>query len=258
METTREIRYLGIQRLILACALTVAASACGGQVQSRVAVNVDRDRDGVRDDQDRCDGEKEDGFPPDAKDGCASNDPDGDGILANADRCPYQAETKNGKDDEDGCPDAKSTLTKMPRVTVTKTSIKIDEKIMFAFGKSTIEAASDGLLAEIAAVITANPQIELIAVGGHADKIGNDALNVDLTKRRAAAVVDALVARGVERNRLRQQGYGRYCPIDPGDGEAAREKNRRVEFTILRTAGKDTGVDAGCTEAVAKGIKSGG
>jgi len=230
---------------------------CGGGQTTRV-VNDDHDHDGVRDEIDKCEGQKEDGYPPDPKDGCPSTDPDGDGILANADRCPYQPETRNGYQDDDGCPDAKSSLTRMARVTVTKTAIKIDEKIMFAFAKATIQPASDSLIKEIADVIKANPQIELIAVGGHADKIGSDPTNVDLTKRRASAVVDALVAQGVEKSRLRPQGYGRYCPIDPGDSDAAREKNRRVEFAILRASGKDTGVDPGCPEALAKGIKPGG
>ena len=79
-----------------------------------------------------------------------------------------------------------------PRVVATKTEVKISEKIMFAFAKATIEQASQDLLDEIAFVISDNPQIEYFEVAGHADKIGTDAFNVQLTKRRAQAVMDAL------------------------------------------------------------------
>ena len=50
---------------------------------------------------------------------------------------------------------------------------------------------------------------------------------------RAAAVLEALVQRGVERARLRSTGYGELCPINSGHNAAAWEANRRVEFHIL-------------------------
>jgi len=238
-------------------AFYATASACSGEARVEAKGAADQDKDGVRDDDgtDRCVGEREDGYPPNTKDGCPSKDPDADGLVAPADRCPYVAETRNGYEDDDGCPDAKVSVTRLPKVTVTKTEIKIDEKILFAFGKASIDSASEGLLKEIADVMKANPQVEFVEVAGHADKIGNDNINADLTKRRAAAVVEALEKRGVDRKRMRAQGYGRYCPIDPADTEAAREKNRRVEFKIIRMGGKDTGVTIGCPQAAARGIK---
>jgi outer membrane protein OmpA-like peptidoglycan-associated protein len=238
--------------------LIATATGCSARVEAKAAATPrDSDRDGVREDDgtDKCVGDREDGLPPDRKDGCKSKDPDGDGLAAPADRCPLVPETKNGYQDEDGCPDAKVSVTRMPRVTVTKTEIKIDEKIQFAFGKATIDSSSDGLVKEIAEVMNANPQVESVEVAGHADKVGNDRINVDLTKRRAAAVLDALAALGVDKKRLRAQGYGRYCPLDPADTAEAREANRRVEFKILRLSGKETGVSIGCAAAAAKGIK---
>jgi outer membrane protein OmpA-like peptidoglycan-associated protein len=211
--------------------------------------STDPDGDGIVGDADRCPNEKEDGLPPDPKDGCKSPDPDGDGILGDADKCPGEPETKNGFEDEDGCPD------KAPRVLVTATEVKINEKILFAFGKATIEPASQGLLDEIAFVIDDHPQIEHLEVAGHADKVGTDALNAQLTKQRAQAVLEALGKRGVDRRRMHAQGYGSHCQVDPGEGEAAREKNRRVEFKIMRIDGVETGVALGCEEASKHGIK---
>ena len=210
----------------------------------------DSDGDGIIDDgRDKCVGEKEDNLAPDPTDGCKSSDPDGDGIAGDADKCPTDQETKNEFKDDDGCPD------ELPKVAVVGNEVKIQDKILFAFGKATIDQASDDLLKNIAQVVKDNPQVEFIEVAGHADKVGSDPGNVLLTKARAQAVVAALTKLGVDGKRMRGAGYGRYCPIDPGDSDAAREKNRRVEFKIMRTAGKDTGVALGCAEAETAGIK---
>lgn len=211
--------------------------------------STDPDGDGIVGDADRCPNEKEDGLAPDPKDGCKSPDPDGDGILGDADKCPSEPETKNGFEDEDGCPD------KAPRVLVTATEVKINEKILFAFGKATIEPASQNLLDEIAFVINDHPQIEYLEVAGHADKVGTAALNVQLTRQRAQAVLDALVKRKVDKRRMHAQGYGESCQLDKGESEVAREKNRRVELKIMRIDGVDTGVALGCEEAATHGIK---
>jgi OOP family OmpA-OmpF porin len=211
--------------------------------------SADADGDGLAGDADKCPNEKEDNLPPDAKDGCASVDPDGDNIIGESDKCPAEKETNNDYKDDDGCPDV------LPRVRVTKNEVKINEKILFEFAKATIEPESQGLLKEIAFVINDNPQIEHIEVAGHADKVGSDATNAALTMKRAQAVLDALVKLGVDKRRMHAQGYGRYCPVDKGESEEAREKNRRVEFKIMRIDGVETGVTLGCEESAAKGIK---
>jgi len=55
-----------------------------------------------------------------------------------------------------------------------------------------------------------------------------------------------MVQRGVERPRLVSQGYGEYCPVDTAHGPAAWDKNRRVEFKIIRTDSGPTGVEVAC------------
>ncbi|XXT24832.1 OmpA family protein [Sorangium sp. So ce429] len=212
----------------------------------------DADADGVIDDgADKCVAEKEDGLPPDAKDGCKSTDPDGDGLTADADKCPGEAEVKNNYKDEDGCPD-------VPRVSLAGSEVKLNEKIAFAAGKADIEPASQELLANIAQVIKDNPQIEFVEVAAYSEKVGNDAATVTLTKKRADAVVKALVALGVEKNRVRPAGYGAHCSLDAGETEEAKEKNRRVEIKIMRFEGKDTGVELACAAAITKGLKPAG
>ncbi|XXX81743.1 OmpA family protein [Sorangium sp. So ce134] len=212
----------------------------------------DADADGVIDDgTDKCVAEKEDGLPPDAKDGCKSTDPDGDGFVAEADKCPTEAEVKNNYKDDDGCPD-------VPRVALVNNEVKLNEKIAFAAGKADIEPASQELLANIAQIFKDNPQIQFVEVAAYSEKVGNDAATVTLTKKRADAVVKALTALGVEKNRLRSAGYGAHCAFDAGETEEAKEKNRRVEIKIMRFEGKDTGVELACAAAITKGLKPAG
>ena len=92
-------------------------------------------------------------------------------------------------------------------------------------------------------------------VAGHADERASDAYNLRLTQDRVNSVMAALVQRGVNRSRLRAKGYGEFCPEDPGHNEAAWEKNRRVEFKIVKTKDGPTGVELGCDAAVGKGVR---
>ena len=56
------------------------------------------------------------------------------------------------------------------------------------------------------------------------------------------------------RRRLVGQGYGEYCPLEAGHNEKAWEKNRRVEFKVVKTEEGLTGVDRGCQSASGKGV----
>ncbi len=69
-------------------------------------------------------------------------------------------------------------------------------------------------------------------MNGHTDGIGSDEFNVDLSKRRAASVKDALLKQyGVKASRLAVAGYGKSQPKDTNDTIEGRARNRRVELT---------------------------
>jgi outer membrane protein OmpA-like peptidoglycan-associated protein len=91
-------------------------------------------------------------------------------------------------------------------------------------------------------------------VAGHADERASDEYNLKLTQDRVNSVVRALIARGLERSRLRSKGYGEYCPIEQAHNEVAWEQNRRVEFKIVKTADGPTGVELGCENATKHGV----
>jgi outer membrane protein OmpA-like peptidoglycan-associated protein len=189
----------------------------------------DNDKDGILDVNDLCpnDPEDKDGFED--EDGCPDPDNDHDRILDANDKCPNEPETYNGFEDEDGCPDK-------GRVVVTKGKLEILDKIYFETDKDEIKPVSFPLLDAIAATIKGNPQIQLIEIQGHADERGDDAHNLDLTERRAAAVKRALYERNVEPGRLKSHGYGETKPVCTQHNEDCWSRNRRSEFIILKRA----------------------
>jgi outer membrane protein OmpA-like peptidoglycan-associated protein len=207
----------------------------------------DNDQDGIPDSKDQCknDPEDKDGFKD--VDGCPEDDNDADGIVDAKDKCPDEPETYNGTDDEDGCPDKGSVI-------VQDNNVLILEKINFKTGSAEILQQSLPIVDAVATTLTHHPEFKLIEVQGHADVRGAAAMNVKLTQARAESVMAALVQRGVAADRVRAMGYGPYCPLDPARNAAAYEKNRRVEFKIVRTDSGTTGVELGCDEAKSKGI----
>ncbi|HEX5060611.1 MAG TPA: OmpA family protein [Kofleriaceae bacterium] len=189
----------------------------------------DNDQDGILDVDDLCpnDPEDKDGFED--EDGCPDLDNDKDRILDKDDKCPNEPETYNGFEDEDGCPDR-------GRVVVTDTSIEILDMIYFEYDKAIIKKESYPILDAVAATLQGNPSISLIEIQGHTDERGNDAYNLDLSDRRAKAVKDYLVGKGVDEKRLTSQGYGETQPLIRESNEKAWAKNRRVAFLILKRA----------------------
>src|SRR6185369_14068728 len=197
---------------------------------------------------DRCpnDPEDKDGFQD--EDGCPDPDNDADGIPDVVDKCPNEKETFNGFEDEDGCPDK-------GKVIIEENNILILEKINFETGSSKILPESFGIVEAVATTLTHHPEFTLVEVQGHADERSDDKYNLRLTQERANAVVDALVSKGVDRSKLRSMGYGEYCPLDPAHNAPAWEKNRRVEFKVVKTDKGPTNVDLGCEKARSKGVK---
>jgi len=199
----------------------------------------DNDQDGILDTDDLCPNDAEDMDEFEDEDGCPDLDNDNDRILDVDDACPVDPETYNGFEDEDGCPDRGS-------VVIEDNSLIILEKIYFETDSAVIQQRSYPIIDAVAATLNGNPQITKIEIQGHADERGADDYNLRLTRDRAASVVEAVVQRGVMRNRLRSAGYGERCPVDPRSNAEAWERNRRVEFKILETDDGPTGVEVAC------------
>ncbi len=190
----------------------------------------DRDGDGIGDSQDQCPDVPEDKDNYQDQDGCPDTDNDGDGILDSADKCPDMPETKNNFQDDDGCPDINPELVVVNR---DLGKIEIKQKVFFDTGKAVIKPVSFKLLNEVGEALKANPTMEVL-IEGHTDSQGSDASNMKLSTNRANAVREYLIAQRVESERLTSIGFGETKPIDDNTKPAGRERNRRVEFTIVK------------------------
>ena len=102
--------------------------------------------------------------------------------------------------------------------------------IYFSFNSDQIRAESEPRIKEIADALNKHPDWKL-SVDGHTDSVGSNNYNLDLSRRRAAAVKDALVKRyKIDPNRLATVGYGSTRPKDTNDTLEGRARNRRVEL----------------------------
>jgi len=102
--------------------------------------------------------------------------------------------------------------------------------IYFDFASDHLKPESNLVLAEIAHVLQKNPGWSL-AVDGHTDNVGGDPYNLDLSKRRATAVKQALMTQyRIDGRRLQTNGYGASRPKDTNETVEGRSRNRRVEL----------------------------
>jgi len=102
--------------------------------------------------------------------------------------------------------------------------------IFFDSGSDKVKPASDAALGEITKLMKARPDLKLLVVG-HTDNQGKLAYNMDLSKRRAAAVVKALTKdHGIGAARLTPAGVAFLAPVASNRGDVGRAQNRRVEL----------------------------
>lgn len=102
--------------------------------------------------------------------------------------------------------------------------------IYFDTGKSEVKPESEAALREIAKMLQQDTSLQVLIVG-HTDNVGGLAMNMDLSRARAAAVVAALVHRhGVSASRLEAHGVGPLAPVATNTTSEGKSKNRRVEI----------------------------
>ena len=102
--------------------------------------------------------------------------------------------------------------------------------IYFDFDKTEVKPESEATLLEIVTLLKNNSNLNLYVVG-HTDIKGKLEYNVELSRKRAAAVVKELTVNyGIDSNRLTPDGVGPLCPVATNKTEDGRKKNRRVEL----------------------------
>ena len=105
----------------------------------------------------------------------------------------------------------------------------------FAVGRSTVSPTLQGVLNQFAGTLNANP-VTAIAIVGHTDSTGSDAVNNPLSFDRANATRDYLVARGVSAARFATDGRGSREPVADNGTAQGRAMNRRVEIYVAEPA----------------------
>ena len=203
-----------------------ANTPAGAKVDS-TGCPVDSDNDGVPDGIDQCPG-----TPPNTKvdaRGC-SVDSDNDGVPDDKDLCPNtQASVKV---DSDGCPielsEKEIELLDKGRITT--------REIHFASAKWDILPESQPVLDEIGKILIQWPRLR-IEIGGHTDARGSDAYNMELSQKRAQAVLDYLLTHfpQINKDQYVAKGYGERKPVASNKTVEGMAKNRRVEFKVLNT-----------------------
>jgi outer membrane protein OmpA-like peptidoglycan-associated protein len=109
--------------------------------------------------------------------------------------------------------------------------------VLFDTAQATLKAGADRTIDRLAAFMGEYPDRQ-VAIEGHTDSRGSDEYNRDLSKRRADAVRDALVDRGIQSQRIRSVGLGEAYPVAGNDSTGGMQQNRRVEIVISDESGK--------------------
>lgn len=113
--------------------------------------------------------------------------------------------------------------------------VTFESGILFATNSSTLNAASRTSLDKFATSLKNNPDTE-VKIYGHTDSTGSDAINNPLSQRRAEAVYNYLLQKGISGTRIDSKGFGSTQPIADNSTVAGRSQNRRVEVFILPSA----------------------
>ena len=104
--------------------------------------------------------------------------------------------------------------------------------LQFDSGLATIKSQSFTMLNDMAELMTLKPGMK-IEISGHTDSDGDDAKNLELSKQRAQAVKDYLVAKGITATRISAIGLGETKPVGDNTTVAGKAKNRRTEVKVL-------------------------
>ncbi|HEX6431512.1 MAG TPA: DUF5723 family protein, partial [Niastella sp.] len=175
----------------------------------------DTDGDGINDEEDKC--------PQVAGiakyNGCPIPDTDSDGINDEEDKCP----TTPGKPANNGCPEIKQDVVKKIAIAA--------KSIYYMSGKDVIQKVSYPKLDVVVKILKADTALQ-ISIEGHTDNKGNAVFNLKLSAKRAQAVKNYLVKKGISATRITAQGFGDSKPVAPNTTPAGRTKNRRVELHL--------------------------
>lgn len=190
-----------------------------------------------------------DSLPDSDKDG------DGDGVADHLDRCPNTP--WGSKVDSIGCPkgpvaaqltrkkadrldaDKDGVLDPLDKCPQTPRTAAVDEKgcwataeILFDFDSAIIKPQFHPALADVITVLQNNPDLK-IEIQGNTDNTGPESYNKMLSEKRAQAVKEYMISKGIASDRLKAVGFGASRNVASNENEAGRALNRRIDFVPI-------------------------
>lgn len=114
--------------------------------------------------------------------------------------------------------------------------VTLGSDVLFDVNRTELKPGATRTIQKVADFMRQYPERKLV-VEGFTDATGGDALNMDLSERRAQAVRNAVIAYGVDPSRIVARGYGKGYPVATNDTNTGRQLNRRVEVIISNDAG---------------------
>ena len=114
---------------------------------------------------------------------------------------------------------------------ILSASAKTSTFLSLPWVKSTIKPESQVQITNLVEILKAFPNVSL-KIGGYTDNVGDAKSNLKLSADRAAAVVAALKAAGIDGKRLESEGYGQEHPVASNDTEEGRTQNRRIAARV--------------------------
>jgi len=174
----------------------------------------DTDRDGIADKNDKCPNKK----GPRSNNGCPYPDKDGDGIADKDDKCP----NRKGPRSNNGCP---IPVKKQKDVTIT-------DVIYFKTNSARIQSQYSSVIDKMVSLMKKDGVSKLI-IAGHTDSDASDSYNMGLSQRRAKAVKDYIIKKGVSSGRIKTNAFGETRPIASNKTPQGKQLNRRGEIKLI-------------------------
>ena len=141
---------------------------------------------------------------------------------------PMDSDGDGVTDDKDQCPNTPKGATVDARGCWTYAAV-----VMYGFDSAEIKPEAFPMLDEAVSILKKNPELK-VEIDGHTDNIGPAAYNMNLSERRAKAIMKYFVDKGVEAERLTIKGFGLTKPAASNDNKEGRAKNRRVTLTPVK------------------------
>ena len=170
---------------------------------------LDSDKDGVPDNKDKC-----------------PNTPKG--VKVDVFGCPLDADRDGVPDYRDQCPNTPLGATVDARGCWTFAST-----VLFDLNSAKVKPEARAALTEAISILKKNPDLK-IEIDGHTDNTGTAAYNMTLSLKRAEAIKDYFVSKGIDPKRLSTKGFGFTRPAASNKTKEGRAKNRRVELTPVK------------------------